>query len=146
MTRSLLFAIIGLALMGCTEPFITLPGDKLTGDVADPPAQWTAIEDVKVMQLETRPDNPYSVNVWLAALGSNLYLATGEGGTKWTEYLQQDRHVRLRIDGIIYLLEAVAVTDPAERERVAREYVRKYDLDVGDNWLIKGQVFRLDRR
>ncbi len=146
MTRSLLLAVIGLALMGCSEPFITLPGDQLAGEVADAPAQWTGIADVKVMQLETRADDPYSVNVWLAALGPNLYLATGENGTNWTVYLQQDRHVRLRIEGIIYLLEAVAVTDPAERERVAREYVRKYEVDVGDNWVIKGQVFRLDRR
>ena len=146
MTRSLLLGIVALAMMGCTEPFITLPGEKLPGDVADPPEDWSAIKDVQVIQLETRPDDPYSVNVWLAALGSNLYIATGTDGTNWTVHLLQNKQVRVRIEGIIYLLEAIAVKDPAERERVVLEYVRKHELDKGDNWVVKGQIFRLDRR
>jgi len=146
MTRALVFGIWLLLLGGCAEPFIVLSGGALTGEVADPPVDWTELNAVDVMQLETRPSDPYSINIWAAGLGPHIYVATSEDGTSWTEFLAEERDVRLRIEGVVYELEAVPVVDAAERAAVAAEYVRKYDVDEEDNWVSVGQVFRLDRR
>lgn len=139
-----LFAM--LLLGGCEEPFVVLPGDALHGNVTDPPADWSAFADLEIAQLETNPADPYSVNLWVAAIGSDMYVATGDDGTNWTEHIDADRDVRLRVDDNIYELEARRVNDPQEVARVAAEYVRKYNLDAEDNWVLEGQVFRLDRR
>lgn len=147
MTRMLLLGTFSLALMGCAEPFIVVSGGELSGEVTDAPSDWSAVRDVQVIQIETRPDDPYSVNIWMAVVGPDLYIATGENDTNWTEHLAENRDTRARIDGVIYELEASAVTQSAEHERVVVEYVRKYDdLEMGDNWVMRGQVFRLDRR
>ncbi len=135
-----------LALGGCAEPFIVLSGSTLSGDIVDPPPSWADFSDVQIVQLETRPADPYSVNIWMAAIGPDIYIATGSDDTNWTEFIDAASDVRIRIDTRVYELEANRVTDPAERARVATEYVRKYDLDAEDNWVMDGQVFRLDRR
>lgn len=147
MTRMLLLGTFSLALMGCAEPFIVVSGGELAGEVTDVPSDWSAVRDVEVIQIETRPEDPYSVNIWMATIGPDLYIATGENATNWTEHLAENRDTRARINGVIYELEASAVIQSAEHERVVVEYVRKYDdLDMGDNWVMRGQVFRLDRR
>jgi hypothetical protein len=142
----LLLALPLLGLGGCAEPFIVLSGNALPGDVSDPPPSWEEFSEVQVAQFETSPEDPYSVNIWMAVIGPDLYVATGADPTNWTEHLDISNDVRLRIGEKIYELEASRVTDPAERGRVGAEYVRKYDLDIDGNWVTEGQVFRLDRR
>lgn len=144
--RGLLICLIGLFLTGCAEPMIVLPGDALTGEVADAPLDWTDLNAIQVAQLETNPDDPYSVNIWAAGIAGDLYVATGDDGTNWTEYIEQNRDVRIRLADKVFELQAMKVTDGAEKRKVAAEYVRKYDLDTDDNWVLTGQVFRLDRR
>jgi hypothetical protein len=146
MARYLPLAFLLLFLAGCAEPFIVFSGNALTGTLALPPADWTALNEVDVVQFETRPADPYSINIWAAGIGSSIYVATSEGGTTWSEHLAVSRDVRLRINDAIYELEAFPVTDPQERTVVAAEYVRKYDVDEDDNWVTDGQLFRLDRR
>ena len=149
MTRAFLLGVCLLLQTGCgDEPFIVLPGGELNGEVADPLVDWSELNSVEVIQLETRPDDPYSVNIWMAALGQHIYVATSEGGTNWTEHLDSDRDVRIKINGVLYELEAVAVIDTSERESVAEEYVRKYDVDDDDedSWVSTGRIYRLDRR
>jgi len=149
MRRLLLLGTVVAAstlLAGCDEPFIVLSGGALSGEVAAPPADWSAMDDVEIVQLETRPEDPYSVNIWTVALGPDLYIATGEDGTNWTKILKTDRDVRLRADGKIYQLRATPVVDPEERAAVAAAYVKKYSVDEDDNWVAVGQIFRLDRR
>jgi hypothetical protein len=141
MSLSLLFL-----LSGCSEPFIVMSGESLAGDVVDPPTDWTPLNDVEIVQLETRPSDPYSVNIWMVGLGSDVYVATGSDDTNWTEYIDEDTDVRLRVEGRIYELEAFELTDNREKRTVAAAYVEKYGLDAEDNWVLDGQVFRLDRR
>ncbi len=141
----LLISLTG-ALTGCAEPFIVLAGDELAGEVADPPADWTAMDEEEIIQLETRPDDPYSINIWMVAQGPDLYIATGDGPTNWTRHIDEEPDVRVRIRGVIYELEAQRVDDLEEKRRIGMEYVRKYDVDDDDNWVRDGQLFRLDRR
>ena len=76
------------------------------------------------IQLEARPRQPYSVNLWSVALGRNLYIATGREDSAWRDHLDVDNNVR--VDGQVYELQAVAVDDHEERQRVVDAYMRKY--------------------
>ncbi len=138
-------AIALLFLAGCDKPFGFIPGRELDGDEVPPPQDWTEISSIPTVQLEFRPDKPHSINIWAVGIGQDMYIATGEDGTRWTEYLQQTPMVRVRVSESIYPLNAVRVLDPAERQSVTETFVAKYNLDE-DNWVATGQVFRLDRR
>ena len=148
--HSTIIRIMSLSLIfllgGCSEPFIVMSGEALSGDAIDPPTDWTPLNDVEIVQLETHPSDPYSVNIWMVGLGSDIYVATGSDDTNWTEYIDEDTDVRLRVEGQIYELEATELTDTREKRTVAAAYVEKYGLDAEDNWVMDGQVFRLDRR
>lgn len=140
-----LIGLIGLAaLAACSEPFVTVPGGELAGQTLDPPAEWVAVPDT--FQLETRPHDPYSINIWGVGVGPDLYVATSADGTSWTGYLDADSNVRVRLHDDIYPLRAAVVEDRAERDRVARAFADKYEVDPGDGWVIEGMIIRLDRR
>ena len=125
---------------------IVMAGGQLSGEVTDPPADWSEFNDEEIIQLETRPEDPYSVNIWMIASGPNLYVATGDDPTRWSRILEENPDVRVRIRGLIYELEAHRVEDVVEKTAIGNEYVRKYDVDDDDNWVEEGQLFRLDRR
>lgn len=146
MARRVFLAVWILLLAGCAEPFIVFAGKALPGNVELPPVDWEVADEEDVVQLETRPSDPYSINIWAVVLDSHIYVATSEDGTRWTEHLADSRDVRLRVKDVIYELEAVPVTEPEERTAVALEYVDKYDVDEDDNWVASGKIYRLDRR
>lgn len=142
----LLLVAMAATLSGCAEPFIVMAGGELTGEVTDPPADWSEFNDEEIIQLETRPEDPYSVNIWMIASGPDLYVATGDDPTRWSRIIEENPDVRVRIRGRIYELEAYRVEDVEEKTAIGNEYVRKYKVDDDDNWVEEGQLFRLDRR
>ncbi len=132
-------------LSGCDEPFIVMAGGQLTGEVTEPPADWTELNHVEIVQIETRPRDPYSVNVWMIGKGPHVYVATGEDDTRWTRNIDADPAVRLRVEGKIYPLTAHRVEDKREKRAIGLEYAKKYGVDDDDdNWVQNGQLFRLD--
>ena len=145
---SLLLLSLTVWLSGCDEPFVVMAGGKLSGDVAEPLEDWSVLNDVEIVQIETNPEKPYSVNVWMIARGPYLYIATDEGETRWTRNMDANPAVRLRVDGKIYELHATRVTDEQEKRSIGKEYVKKYgvDEDDDDNWVQNGQLFRLGPR
>ena len=145
MSRTALTLITLLLVSGCEDPFIVFAGGELSGQVVPAPEDWADVVAIDTVQLETQPEDPYSINIWIANVGEDLYVATGDDGTNWTEHINASAKVRLRANDNLYLLEAYLVHDDAERSRVSQAYVRKYDLDEGDNWVMEGMIFRLDR-
>ena len=133
-------------LVACGDPLMTLPGGALKGNTAAAPAEWSALAGVKTIQVEFRPADPYSHNIWGVGLGPNLYIATSAKGTRWTPFVAADPNVRVRVGTDLYDLTAVPVTDAEERTRVADAYEHKYELDPKDNWVTGAMIFRLDRR
>ena len=145
MKRSTAFALALLAL-GC-GPLGPLPGGRLSGQVASPPGDWSDADRHENVQLETRPSDPYSVNVWGAGIGDRFYLASGQGGeATWVEYIAEDPNVRLRVGDTLYELRAVHVTSEAERERFLEAVKRKYDWEPSSEEREKAWLFRLDPR
>ena len=52
-----------LALAACGGPFLVFPGGALSGEVVEEPVRdWSFVDDAFV-DLETRPDDPYSVEL-----------------------------------------------------------------------------------
>ncbi len=143
MARSAIGLTCIAALAACSEPFVTIPGGELAGQPRDPPEQWHDVPDT--IQLETRPEDPYSINIWSVGLGADLYVATSGGGTLWTGHLESDNSVRVRLQDHIYSLTASPVLDQVERDRVVRAYAEKYEVDPGDGWVVEGLIMRLDR-
>lgn len=146
MIRLLMILIALTSLAGCSEPFIVFAGGELSGEERPPPDDWSALADEETFQIETRPDDPYSVNIWAVGIGPHVYIGTGPDGTHWSEYVDQDPRVRLRVGQTLYRLKAVPVTEREERRRVARAYAEKYELDPEENWVKEALVYRLDPR
>lgn len=99
-------------ITGCSTPFLTLPGKSLQGIEADAES-WEFAAEFKIMQLETRPLNPYSVFHRVVLKHYNLYLYAAEH-RRWHDYIKQDPEVRVKLGDKIYRARAVEVTDPEE--------------------------------
>jgi hypothetical protein len=142
--RTLIVLIVSVLLTSCAEPLSMIPGGKLSGEVQSSPADW--IDVPEIIQVETRPSDPYSINIWGVGIGPDLYFATGDGGTTWSAYVAADNKVRARVNDSLHEFNAINISDPAERKSVEAAYVSKYELDPDDNWVTAGIIFRLDRR
>jgi hypothetical protein len=121
---------------------------RLSGKVVTAPVDdWAFASGEETLQLETRPDDPYSVNVWFVASGPRLWVACVGGDTSgWGENMIADPRVRLRIDGKLYERKAVRVTEQSEIDEVVVLYKTKYDYkrDAEDEG--KAVLFRMDPR
>jgi hypothetical protein len=140
------FLILSLVFLASCEPMGPLPGGQLSGSVVPVPANWAASGEVEIMQIETRPESPYSINIWAVDFGTSIYIASGSGAqTEWVDHLQENPAIRLRIDDKLYELVATKVTDIAELEGLHARYIEKYeyqtDVAPEDAW-----VYRLDPR
>lgn len=132
MKRVGLAVATGLVLAACGGPLGPIAGGELAGVEAEPPAEWLSVPDT--IQLEVRPAEPYSVNVWAVGVGANLYVAHGPDGPTWGARLQADPRARVRIGDTVYALEAVVVEEAAELGRVVDAYVAKYGADVEEGF------------
>jgi hypothetical protein len=111
-------ALAGLACAlatGCGGPFLIFPGGGLSGEVASERVEdWSFVDDAFV-DLETRPDDPYSVELNYVVRDGQLYIDPAEG-RRWLEYIRADPNVRVRFGDRIYPLKAVLVGQPGELE------------------------------
>ncbi len=114
MSVRLILLLLVLAASGCNGPFLLLPGGSLAGEVKAAPTDWAFAGDFGTVQLETRPEDPYSVNLAFTVLDKRLYINAGDTETQWVKNMAANSLVRLRMDGVIYLLRSVRVTDTAE--------------------------------
>ncbi len=137
--------VVIVALTGC-DPMGPLPGGALAGEVNTLPDDWAMVEDIETVQLETNPDDPYSVNLWVVSLDSGLYIAAGGGETRWSKQISIDSNVRLRINHKIYELRASSVDNNEELEEVRRAYLDKYAMESDSAQFNDSRVFRLDQR
>ena len=106
--------LIALAL-GCGGPFIVFPGGKLKGEVVTEPISDWSFVDSWFLDLETRPADPYSVELNYVVRDGRLYIDPAEG-RRWFEHIREDPRVRARFGSKIYPLKAVLVGRPGELE------------------------------
>ena len=144
--KVLVLAVCALTLAGCGEPIGPFAGGALSGQSMAAPAVWDAVPDA--VQLEVRPADPYSVNVWAVGIGPALYVAGDPEGKNWISYIRADGNVRVRLDDAVYSLAAVEVDEADERARVLDAYIAKYEEDPADglSFVADGGIFRLQPR
>lgn len=149
-TRTLLVLIVALTACGPIGPF---PGGALSGEPgAANHGDWAFARETETAQLETRPADPHSVNVWFANVESRVYVPTSmilgkknPTARSWVNHVTADPRVRIRIEGRVFEREAVRVADEDEFEAARAALEEKYDLDERDPertiW-----IYRLDPR
>ena len=120
-----------LLLGGCA--YVPLASGGLQGTTAAPPAEWGSQGEVKIVQLETRPADPYTVNLWMVAIDSNIYVYAGGKHARWGQHIDADPNVRLRIGDNVYALRAQRVNDDEEFQKFAAGWFAKYSSDRRDD-------------
>ncbi len=147
-TRRVFFLALMLSasIAGCGGPFTLLPGGALEGSPAATPESWSFTDAVDTVQLETRPADPYSVNIWVIALGEDVYVHAGANRSAWVENIEADPKVRLRVGESIYELVAARVDGQEEFDRFSDAYQQKYGRRPGNESVDEAYLFRLGAR
>ena len=110
-----------LTLAGCSEPVWWFSGGKLSGK--DEALQFAKIPaEGGVIQLETNPDDPYSVNVNCTIIDGTVYVDPQESRA-WYQNIKQSPRVRFRFDGSDLIHDALAV------EETDQEIIGRFDSD-----------------
>jgi hypothetical protein len=141
-----LVAVSSLFLITGCEPFLLLPGGKLDGATAPAPNNWSFIDEVNTVQLETRPEDPYSVNIWAVGMGPLLYVHAGANRSSWVEHIEVDSDVRVRIEDMLYNLRASRVEGQDEFTRFSDAYEEKYGSRPRNEDVAEAYLFRLEAR
>ena len=132
-------------LLGC-GPTLLIPGGELKGSIEAVPGDWSFSDEVSTIQLETRPADPYSVNIWAVGIGDRLYVHAGANRSRWVENILADPRVRVRVAGKLYPLTAVRVEDPAEFATFADAYKKKYGTRPRNENVAEVYLYRLGAR
>jgi len=132
-------------LLGC-GPVLLLPGGELSGPVEAVPADWSFSDEISTIQLETRPTDPYSINIWAVGLADRLYVHAGANRSRWVENLIANPQARVRVGGKLYPMTAIRVEDPAEFATFADAYKKKYGVRPRNENVSEVYLYRLGAR
>jgi len=103
--------IVLLGLGACSKPLLWLPGGALSG----PEAQLSAAKlpaEGGVLVLETRPADPYSVNIGYTVIDGQIHIDPAEE-RRWYQNIKVNSNVRIQLEGAeaVYPAKAVVVED-----------------------------------
>jgi hypothetical protein len=140
--------VIALLLVAGCGPLVMVPGGELSGTIKPTPSDWSFTDSVETVQLETRPEDPYSVNVWGVAAGNAFYIASGRGeSAAWAKHIAADPRVRVRVGNDLYELVAVRTADEAEMNAFLDAAKKKYeDFEPDESQRKEAILFRLEPR
>ena len=136
--------ILALLLSACG--YIPFSSSELDGVVTPIPQTWSSIAEADIIQLETRPADPYSVNLWVLGMHGYLYVYAGDNRAKWVDHIDANPNVRLGHAGKIYELTATQVDDDAEFNLFAQGWASKYGNLPRNMNLAEVYLFRLTPR
>ena len=140
--RLIVLCFLVLWVAGCSD-VLPFSGGRLEGNLADSPQDWTELASREVIQLETNPENPYSVNLWIVGEGTDLYVHAGANRAAWVENMEADPDVRLLIGDMLYELKGERVTSQAEFDAFADAYEGKYGRRPRNENVGEAYLFRL---
>ena len=135
-----------LLLSACDGPFMLAAGGVLSGTATQVPDRWQLDEDSAVAQLETRPQEPYSINFTYVQLDGRFYVYAGDTRTNWVNHIEQNPLVRVRVQDAIYPARAVRVMSDEELAEFATVWAnlsmfQRDPMDFEEVWL-----YRLEER
>lgn len=131
-----------LLALGCNGPFLLLPGGELTGEATPIPTDWRFAGSSGTAQLETRPEDPYSVNIAYTVIDGALYINAGDTETRWVQNIADDARIRLRLGEALYEARAARISDPASIEAfgeawTAQSFFRRDPRELEEVWLYR---------
>ena len=131
MARIPVAVVAAMSSLACGGPFLVFPGGALRGEVVEEPVtDWSFVDD-RFVDLETRPDDPYSVELNYFVVDGKLYVDPAEGRT-WLDHIREDPHVRVRFGDKVYPGVAVLAGEPGELEGFdADRFVYRIDSPGG---------------
>ena len=140
MKHRLFSGLLVLVAAACNGPMGLLPGGKLAGKPGAAPENWNFAGDSGTVQLETRPGDPYSVNVAYTIIDGRLYINAGDTETAWVKNIAADPDVLLRMNDVLYELKARRLTDRAEIEQFGKAWTDQSvffrdPADLGEVWI-----------
>ncbi len=144
--RLLAMTLFCLSAVSCNGPLPFLSGGRLGGEVRVAPAAWSFDESFAVIQLETNPEDPYSVNIAYTVVDDQLYIYAGDTRTQWVENMEADPRVRFRLDDTIYELRAERVTDRNKISTFAKAWVSHSMIHRDPETLDEVWLYRLAAR
>jgi hypothetical protein len=144
--RAALPAALLAFTLGCGGPTFVFPGGALEGEAKPVPSSWAFAADAGTIQFETRPEDPYSVNIVCVVVGEQLYVSAGDNHSQWVENMEVNPLVRARIEGGLYELRAERVTNDAEMAAFAKGWTDKVSFGRDPTELDEAFVFRLSER
>ena len=139
----LISALVFISLaQGCSPEMLPFSSGQLEGTVVPAPSDWRPVASQEVVQLESQPADPYSVNLWVLGEESHLYVFAGGTKANWIEHIEVDPNVRMKVGDSIYELKADRVLDADEFEHFAQGWEAKYgrrpwNEDVNDTYLMR---------
>ena len=144
--RRLPILVLFLFLSGCSSYWLPFPSGALEGEEATVPLFWDEIAQPEFCKLETLGDDPYTVNLWMIGMGTNLYVHAGTNYATWIENMENNPEVRIKIGDAIYPLKARRVTSQAEFDTFADVYEGKYGNRPRNENVNEAYLFNLIRR
>lgn len=147
--------VAAFMFVGC-GPLGPIPGGALSGPVGPTEIDdWSFAAEVENAQLETRPEDPHSVNTWFASVDSRLYVPTSmilgpKTPTKrsWVAHVDEDDRVRIRLGETVFERRAQRVPDGSDEYEAALAALEtRYEIKPEERdperliW-----IFRLDAR
>ncbi len=128
-----LLVFLGYARVFGFNPGRTAPGLWMSGEAAEAPANWDALDTPGLTGIETRQWFaswlPHSVTATRFHVDGKLYLGSGypagiklPNGRHWNRNLLANPYVRVRISGKIYEGHATYLEDGPERQALIRKY------------------------
>ena len=143
----LFFAMIAVLVAAGCEPTFLFAGGELAGTERPMPSDWGFTEDFGTVQIETRPTDPYSVNVWGVGVNRYFYVAASDASdATWAQAIEAEPRVRLRVGDDIYRLLAERTEDSQELDDVIDAYIDKYGGERDRSFIRHAWVFRLGSR
>jgi hypothetical protein len=142
--RSAAFVLLVVLALGCR--WVPFPGGRLDGHPKPVPEDWSFLAETSIVQIETRPEDPYSVNIWAVGMGPVVYLHAGANRATWVEHLEADPRLRMQVDEDVYELRATRVTGQDEFDRFADAYDAKYGVRPRNENVAEVYLLRLGPR
>ncbi len=119
------FLLAAVILLSSCE-YLPFSSGALEGTVTQSPDDWSEVAKTEIIQLETNPDEPYSVNLWICQVDADLYVYAGDSRAQWIENLEKNSAARLGVTGAIYELQGERIIDQELFDEFAECWNSKY--------------------
>ncbi len=97
-------------LVACQSPVLFFSGGTLSGPTIETDS-FSFAAQFKLLQLEVRPEDAYSVILRVRMVDDQLYIDAAKR-RRWHRYLKENSHVRVKLGESVYPATAIRVDDP----------------------------------